>query len=76
LTEKDLEELINEDNSEDEQEVIARSTLNPKALIEIIKLQRAFIDKVKECDPVMERSLKFKREIENAYSSTGSAITL
>jgi hypothetical protein len=60
LTEEDLEELINEDDIEDE-EVTARSTLNPKALTEIMKLQRALIDKVMECDPVMERSLKFKR---------------
>jgi hypothetical protein len=30
-----------------------------------MKLQRALIDKVMECDPVMERSLKFKREIED-----------
>jgi hypothetical protein len=66
LTEDDLEELINEDDSEDEEEVIARSALNPKALTEIIKLQRALIDKVIKCDTVMERSLKFKREIENA----------
>jgi hypothetical protein len=66
LTEEDLEELINEDDSEDEREVIARSALNPKALTEIMKLQRALIDKVMECDPVMERSLKFKREIESA----------
>jgi hypothetical protein len=65
LTEEDLEELINED-SEDEEEVIARSTLNPKARTEIMKLQRALIDKVMECNPVVERSLKFKREIENA----------
>jgi hypothetical protein len=36
LTEQDLKELINEDDSEDE--VIARSTLNPKALTEIMKL--------------------------------------
>jgi hypothetical protein len=61
LTEEDLEELINEDNSEDEEEAIARSTLNPKALTEIMKIQRAVIDKVMECDPVMETSLKFKR---------------
>jgi hypothetical protein len=66
LAKEDPEELINEDDSEDEEEVIARSTLNPKALTEIIKLQRALIDKVMECDPVMERSLKFKRRIENA----------
>jgi hypothetical protein len=43
-----------------------RSSPNPKALTEIMKLQRALIDKVMKCDPVMERSLKFKREIENA----------
>jgi hypothetical protein len=66
LTEEDLEELINEDGSDDKEEVIARSTLNPKALTEIIRLQRALIDKVMECDPVMERSLTFKRETENA----------
>jgi hypothetical protein len=66
LTEGYLEELINEDDSEDEEEVIATSTLNPKALTEIMKLQQALIDKVLECDPVMEWSLNFKREIENA----------
>jgi hypothetical protein len=66
MTEEDLEELINEDDSEDEEEVITRFTLNPKGLTEIMKLQRALIDKVMECDPVMERCLKFKREIENA----------
>jgi hypothetical protein len=65
MTEEDLEELINEDDSEDEEEVIARSTLNLKALTGIMKLQRALIDKVMECNPVMERSLKLKREIEN-----------
>jgi hypothetical protein len=51
---------------EDEQEVIAKSTLNPKAPTEIMKLQQALTDKVMECDPVMERSLKCLREIENA----------
>jgi hypothetical protein len=66
LTEEDLEELINEDDSEDEEEVIARSTINTKALTEIMKLQLALIDRVMECDPGMERSLKFKRKIENA----------
>jgi hypothetical protein len=66
LTKEDLEKLINEDDSAEEEEVIARSTLNPKALTKIIKLQQALIDKVMECDPAMERSLKFKREIENA----------
>jgi hypothetical protein len=66
LTQEDPEKLINEDDSEDEVEVIARSTINPKALTEIMKLQRALINKVMECDPVMERSLKCKREIENA----------
>jgi hypothetical protein len=66
MTEEDLEELINEDDSEDEEEVIARSTLNPKAVTEIMKLQGAFIDKVMECNPVMEWCLKFKRELENA----------
>jgi Mg/Co/Ni transporter MgtE len=65
ITEKDLEELINEDDSEDEKKVIARSTLNPKALTEIMNLQRALIDRVMECDPVMEMCLKFKTETEN-----------
>jgi hypothetical protein len=41
MTEEDLDELINEDDSEDEEEVIARSTLNPKALTGIMRLQRA-----------------------------------
>jgi hypothetical protein len=31
-----------------------------------MKLQQALIDKVMECDPVMERNLKFLRKIENA----------
>jgi hypothetical protein len=45
MTEEDLEELIIEDDSEDEEEVIARSTLNPNAPTEIMKLQRALISK-------------------------------
>jgi hypothetical protein len=59
LTEEDLEELISEDDSEDEQEVIAKSTLNPKALTEIMKLQRALIDKVKEFDPLWRGASNF-----------------
>jgi hypothetical protein len=65
LTEEDLEELISEEDSEDEKEVIARSTVYSKALAEIMKLQRALIDKVLKCDPVMKWSLNVKRKIEN-----------
>jgi hypothetical protein len=57
---------INEDNIEDEDVVATESNLNLKALAEIIKLHRALLDKAKDYNPVMDMSLKFKREIETA----------
>jgi hypothetical protein len=55
-------ELISEDYNEDTN-IATKSKL--EVMIEITKLQKVLIDKVKPCDPVSARSLKFNRKVQS-----------
>uniref|UniRef100_UPI00358E3E0E tigger transposable element-derived protein 1-like n=1 Tax=Myxine glutinosa TaxID=7769 RepID=UPI00358E3E0E len=63
LTKEDPEDLIK--SSESEEEVVVKPHLKLKSLSEILQLAKALSDRVFEVEPFMERSIKFKRELES-----------
>jgi hypothetical protein len=70
LTIEKLDELVtrsseNQNDPEDEVPDVVRSEFNNKPLNEMFTLSRQLSDKVFELDPNMERSIKFKRELDH-----------
>jgi hypothetical protein len=69
-----LDELLkrsseNQSDPEDEVPDLVRPEFNNKSLNEIFTLFRQFSDKELELDPNLERSIKFKRELDNLLAS-------
>jgi hypothetical protein len=70
LTVEELDELVarsseNQNDPEDEVLDVVRPEFNNKSLNEIFTLSRQLSDKVFELDPNMERSIRFKGEIDH-----------
>jgi hypothetical protein len=65
---KPINKINNEDNNADENHTDTKSILNLTALTERTKQQSALTGKVVECNPVMARCVKSRREIKAASS--------
>ena len=73
LTDEDLEELVrsdeeagDDDDDDEEEEVGQRSKLSLATITDILVSIRNACDRIVDVDPFMERSLKVKRQIEEA----------